>query len=787
MMQISQASALWSNSLYQIQEVTKRLPFILPVLLLLTLQLNAQKQLADFAAFQAASKQFQPGDTIILQNGIWENADLQVFCLATAEKPLVIKAATPGQVIFTGASALSIGGSHIQVSGLVFKQCFKAGKPVIRFRTDQKQLANHCRVTDCVVDDCNPNDRLQETNWIALFGRKNQFDHNRILNKKNLGTTLIVELNDTANQQNKHLIADNYFGPRAKGGSNGAETIRIGTSTFSRTSSQTIVQNNFFDRCNGEVEIISIKSCDNVLSGNTFYECEGGLVLRHGNRNLIENNVFIGNHKPYTGGVRVINAGHTIRNNQFIRLAGFRFRSALTILNGVPNSPINRYDQVKDVRITDNLFMDCANMEFCAGKDFERTARPERVTLKGNLILGSKSIQLTINDLTDGFLSAENYTDIKPNALLGKFFQYAPLQRLEEGDQMFVVHQGKRIAVSKGLSRQAVGTSWVYNTNSLAPKAGQRIPVQPGINTIAAAVKMAGMNDTLVLRDGATYQVSIGAVVKHPLAVICSGKAQLQYTGEQGIHFFQIENGGALYLKGLICDGLSPNGIASSFVSAGLQPMIDAYQFKAEDCVFKQLTDGRKHAFLSGKGSFADSIVFRNCVFYDITGDVINIAAEKDDVGRYNAEQVVFDNCLFQKILQGAIHIYRGGNDESTTGPIVTINRCTFAQSGNTDLGYAVRLYGVQGSSVLNSIFYNSGRAGRAVWIEDFGWTKHQLNHCLFFESGVVQHFYPGVVGKQILHVNPLPDWKLGVFTLPILQRYGTNAQPIGSTQYFIQ
>lgn len=743
--------------------------------------------LADFAAFQVACKQFQPGDTIVLQNGVWENADLQIFCMASAQKPLVIKAATPGQVIITGASALSIGGSYVQVSGLVFKQCYKAGKPVIRFRTDQKQLANHCRVTECVVDDCNPADRLQESNWIALFGRNNQFDHNRILNKKNLGTTLIVELNDTANQQNKHLIAYNYFGPRAKGGSNGAETIRIGTSTFSRTSSQTLVENNFFDRCNGEVEIISVKSCDNKLSGNTFYECEGGLVLRHGNRNLIESNVFIGNQKPYTGGVRVINAGHVIRNNQFIGLAGFRFRSALTILNGVPNSPINRYDQVKNVSITDNLFVDCANIEFCAGKDFERTARPEQVTLKNNLIIGKQPIQLTINDKTDGFFPADNYCNFQPAAALSNFFKYQSINRQWDNGKEYVAIGDKRIAISSGISRELVGTSWVYSIRPTITRRGSRISVVPGKNTIAAAIKTAGINDTLVLQHGATYFVSEGSAVKQPMAVISSGKSILQYTGEQSIHFFQIENGGSLYLKGLICDGLSPNGIASSFVSAGMQPMIDKYQFKAEDCEFKQLTDGRKHAFLSGKGSFADSIVFRNCIFYDITGDVVNIAAEKDDVGRYNAEKVIFENCLFQKILQGAIHIYRGGNDESTTGPTVTINRCTFLQSSNTDLGYAVRLYGVQSSTIQNSIFYNSGRAGRAVWIEDFGWTKHLVDRCLLFESGTIQHFYPGVVGKNILRINPLANWALGKFTLPILQRYGTNGQAIGSTQNFIQ
>ena len=44
------------------------------------------------------------------------------------------------------------------------------------------------------------------------------------------------------------------------------------------------MEQNFFDRCDGELEIISSKSCDNIYRGNTFLNCAGMLTLRHGNR-----------------------------------------------------------------------------------------------------------------------------------------------------------------------------------------------------------------------------------------------------------------------------------------------------------------------------------------------------------------------------------------------------------------------------------------------------------------------------------------------------------------------
>lgn len=262
----------------------------------------------------------QPGDVLILLNGNWKDAELSFTSSGTADKHIIIRAEEAGKVMLTGKSSLRFGGDYIDVFGLYFTNGY-ADDDVILFRKDAR-VANNCRVSNCAIFNYNPPNRMKENNWIAFFGRNNRFDHNYISDKKNLGATLVVELNDEKNQQNFHRIDSNYFGPRETMGGNGGETMRIGNSTYSRTSSNTIIENNFFDRCNGEVEIISVKSCDNIIRGNTFWECEGNVVMRHGNRNLVEDNRFIGNDKPLTGGVRVINAGHKIINNYFYKLKG---------------------------------------------------------------------------------------------------------------------------------------------------------------------------------------------------------------------------------------------------------------------------------------------------------------------------------------------------------------------------------------------------------------------------------------------------------------------------------
>jgi len=229
--------------------------------------------------------------------------------------------------------------------------------------------------------------------------------------KLNGGTTLIVELNDERSQQNYHSIDSNHFFIHSPLGSNGGETIRIGVSRYSLTPSHTIIAHNYFEKCSGEVEIISVKSCYNEVLENTFFECEGGVVLRHGNHNRVQGNLFIGNDKVYTGGIRVINPDQTVSNNLLLNCIGVRFRAALGVLNGVPHSQLNRYFQVKDSKIDHNSFIDCASILFGAGKDNERTLSPQNVSFDKNYVYTRKNSLYTDLNHDGGVILSGNGTN----------------------------------------------------------------------------------------------------------------------------------------------------------------------------------------------------------------------------------------------------------------------------------------------------------------------------------------------------------------------------------------
>lgn len=689
-------------------------------------------------------QRLQPGDTLVLANGNWANAHIWISNKGTAQSPIVVMAEKPGDVLLTGNSRLGIGGAYIEVNGLAFTQGHAGGQPVIAFRDSANYPANNCRVTNCVIDNYTIPGRLNEDNWVKLYGKQNRFDHNYLSNKKNAGTVLVVELNDIRHQQNGHRIDHNFFGTRERLGSNGGETIRIGNSTFSRTSSGTIIEENYFFHCNGEVEIISVKSCDNILRRNTLYECEGGLVLRHGNRNTVEENFFIGNHKEHTGGVRIINAGHKILRNFFYQLGGERFRAALVVMNGVPNSPINRYDPVKDVTIEGNTFIDCDNLELCAGRDGERTARPENVTFTGNTFYRSAGkMSFMINDTTDGIRFSKNYANFKIPGLPAGGFLPAQAQQYRQP-----------VATAEN-----TGAQWYRWRAYPPPRRAQTTPVPPGENTLYEKALQAKEGDTLVLQNG-EYRLSKAIAINYSLTVKGpddGNRPVIQFSGEQGgFSFFSIEQGGNLYLSGIRFNGLSANGMAESFIRTGTSSVPEHYKLFVDRCDFMNITDGRKHALKVDKGSFADTIRFTNCSFNDISGEVLSIAAEKEDKGIYNAEHVILRNCVFNKILLGAIDLYRGGNDESTTGPSFIMDHCTFNQVGNVELCSVVRLMGVQYSVITNCIFNNSGSSGRAVLYEDYGWTKNRISYCNSFRAGKIASFYNNITGGGMITTDPM-------------------------------
>lgn len=331
----------------------------------------------------SAMNSAQPGDTLIMVNGVWTDARIIFKGTGAEGNPIVLRAETPGYVILNGTSSLRISGSYLVVDGLRFVNGYSASGGVIEFRSGLS--AHHCRLTNCAIVDYNPSSKNTDYKWVSLYGTHNRVDHCYFAGKNHAGTTLVVWFPE---HPHYHLIDHNYFGYRPPLGENGGETIRVGTSDWSMQDSYTTVEYNYFEHSNGEIEIISNKSCENIYCYNTFFECEGALTLRHGNRCTVEGNFFFGNRNGESGGVRIIGEDHKIFNNYFSGLYGSSLKSALPIMNGVPNSPLNRYFQVKNALVAFNTFVDCRySIILGAGEDSELSLPPENCTIANNVVL----------------------------------------------------------------------------------------------------------------------------------------------------------------------------------------------------------------------------------------------------------------------------------------------------------------------------------------------------------------------------------------------------------------
>lgn len=733
----------------------------------------------------------QPGDVILLKNKTWTDVQLVISGRGTKQKPILIKPETGDNVLISGKSNLKIGGEYLVIKGLHFKNGYSPKDHLITFRVNNDNLANNCRITQFAIENFSQPERFSGDSWVVLWGKNNRVDHCTFTNKLNAGPVIIAELNDERSQQNYHSIDSNYFNGRQRFGSNGGETIRIGVSRYSLTASKTQIVHNYFERCNGEVEIVSIKSGENKVSFNTFFECEGSLVLRHGANNIVQGNLFLGNNKPYTGGVRIVNSGHQVFDNVFKDLKGTAFRSPLAIMNGVPNSLINRYYQVTDVKIERNTFINCQPLLFGTGKDAERTLSPQRVMFAKNLIYQPVNTPY-LDENNDGGITVQDNA-LVANIVKEGFVSKKPSTVAINGITMpYLIDYGAPLKKMKFVQKKDVGSSWYKEetkTVNLQPKT-VKIGAKES-TTINQAIAGLHDGDIVELTDTGFYSIEEEILIGKSITIKASENLKNKPILVSGSSktlpaFITIENGATVKISGIAFKGAYGSfGDVRCGIRSTELPMNKPYKAFINDCEFYDFNESSFAGFKGSKSTLADSLVISNSLFRNISGTGINLGEEKDDKGIYSAEYTIVKNCVFTNILGSAINVYRGGNDESTLGPFVTIENCTINEVDNREQGTAVRLLGVQYARVLNTNFVNSGQGGRSIDFREFRWDDIVVDYCNFYQSGKVESFYNKLLGQNIFHIRPefkdIATFDFGLRPGSLLLTKGLNGKNIGA------
>ena len=377
------------------------------LLLLFVFITNAQVVSAN-SELQNAISNAQAGTIIELADGTWNDVQISINVNATESQPCIIKAQNPGSVFFEGRANISIGGSYIIFEGIIFQNASglisssSRIEPVIEFRDTSNNDCVNCIVRNIKIDSYNGTSAQEEDvfKWIIIYGEYNEVSYSSFIGKNGVGSIINDNHNNSTPDYSK--IHHNYFADRIPvnndvNGLNDQDAIRIGVSTTSLSDSFTEVYDNFFNNWSGEVEIISNKSGSNKYYNNTFRDYQGTLTLRHGNNTEVFGNYFFGNNNSFSGGVRVIGEDHKVYNNYF---EGLRYRKpsgsgssatgALNVMNGLENSPLSGYYQVKNVQVVNNTLVNC-DMGIRIGTSLSgATLAPENLIVANNIILDSE-------------------------------------------------------------------------------------------------------------------------------------------------------------------------------------------------------------------------------------------------------------------------------------------------------------------------------------------------------------------------------------------------------------
>ncbi|CAN5738784.1 hypothetical protein BH11BAC3_BH11BAC3_15410 [soil metagenome] len=707
---------------------------------------NAQGRLArnilvhNHRELQSAISKAKPGDSVIMANGIWKDVRIELYGKGTRENSIILKAETAGKVIIEGASDLKLGGEYLVVKDLYFRNGYTPSETVIEFKINDDSIANHCTITNCVIDEFTQPNREVTDHWVEFWGRYNQLDHCNIIGKSNFGPTVRIFLQGNENINNHHQIIFNHFGPRPRKGGPHGETIQIGESETSMAPSYTNVANNFFDRCNGEVEVISNKSNYNEYRNNIFFESEGSLVLRHGNYCTIDGNVFIGNdNSEFMGGIRVINTGHWITNNYFYKLKGKEFRSALAVMNGIPKSSLNRYMQVTDVVVAHNTFIDCLSpFQFSVGANIDkkavlpaseiRSARPVRTILANNLIYNEveDNYPIVAYDKVDGVIfkknifNSKNKSVVSNGGIITRDFQvkklsdylYVPTKNQEDvykgfdfdqiRNDLFGAERAKQNSIGAITlpvkNNQILINKKLYGTDWFATEAPAYEPKTIKIATnkeLIEKLKSSHAGDILSLRSG-VYINNASLIIDKNVTITSTDKnkkATLQFKGETAA--FEMHPKGILNLDNIILKG-DKTQAAFTPLAQNMSKAYDLFIKNTEISDFKTVLK-------SYKATFADTILFDNCVIKNCLNG-IELNKETDAGGDYNAEFVYITDNSFDNVASSVLDYYRGGYDESTIGGNLVLKNNFFTNCGSADTSGIL----IQNLGIINVDFSNN-------------------------------------------------------------------------------
>ena len=347
------------------------------------------------ASLMGAIEAAVPGDHIILADGSYDTTEwlesnsaetLLISAKGTEQAPIVITAMSLGSTEIKGPAGFRVSdASHLIIQGFKFthSQDNSGSSDDMAIQCENCKNVRFTRNYFSLTTTTNV-----QSDWLGITSMEstnNRIDHNTFANKATNGVfVLILGSNDDVSRHNR--IDHNYFHNQLNPVGNGGECLRIGNSVLALENAYAAVEYNLFEKCNGDMESVTVKSSSNLIRSNTFRDNHGSLTLRHGNNNTVEGNFFLYGEN----GIRIYGHDHKIINNYFEGNYGADSLSTLVVGSGTVVEDLaysnDEHSQPQNIVVAYNTFV--KNKSNIVIGENSRPLHPLKTTVSSNIILG---------------------------------------------------------------------------------------------------------------------------------------------------------------------------------------------------------------------------------------------------------------------------------------------------------------------------------------------------------------------------------------------------------------
>jgi Chondroitinase B/Carbohydrate binding module (family 6) len=476
---------------------------------------------SSISALQSALNAAAPGDVIELADGSYSTSStISISRSGTATAPITVRAEHVGGAQISGSGGFSIGSSVSYVVLMGYKLTGSRGLSV-------PVGATHIQVTRNVFQMAG-----SVQYWLTVGGDDAQIDHNTFQHKSTIGNFIEVVGPGSSGMAQRTWIHHNYFLDQSYTGSNGGESIRVGLSGRQHSSAYATVEYNLFEQCNGDLEVISVKSTNDTIRYNTLRNSKGTITLRHGWYNVVEGNFLLGN----ATGIRMFGNYHRVVNNVIENSTG----QALEVGSGEVRDDTTSgtdHEAVDHALVAFNTFVNDRSSPIQMG-DGGKAYMPSDVTVADNIVTGSGSaVKLNggtslhyegniLYGLTGGGMPSSGYRTVNPQLVLDS----RGLYRLSAGSPAIDAALGTYPQVVLDMDAQTRGSAKDVGADEYGAAGAPHEPLTTA--DVGPAAGDSGGGGTPVRYEAESATISQGTVATNHTGY--SGTGFVDYTNVTG-------------------------------------------------------------------------------------------------------------------------------------------------------------------------------------------------------------------------------------------------------------